>query len=286
MKIKSTRIKKLIDRATRMLEHARIPKFSSKYSPKLYTQHQHTVMLMLKKYFKATYRDITDILEEMTRIRELLKLKRIPHYTTLQKFFDRIRDSLLYSLLMKITRAFIIAIDSTGFSSRYASKYYEQRFFKDVQKRRFQKMAIAADVRKQTILNIYTEEGPSYDYKNLIPLMQPLQAKYVVADKGYDSEKNIRFIMEKNAIPVIAIRGRPTRTKLRKRVKRNFSKYVKVYHQRPKVESIFSVIKRKFGEHLFSRKLSLRNKEIMLNGITYNAYKGIYCLVTMFSTEL
>jgi hypothetical protein len=261
-----------------MLKHARIPKFSSKYSPKKYTQHQHTVILILKKYFKSTYRDVTDILEEMPRIRELIDLITVPHFTTIQKFFDRIMDSMLYSLLMKITEAFIIAVDSTGFSSHYASKYYEKMFFKDVQRRRFQKMAVAVDTRKQMIMNVFTEEGPTYDYRNLIPLLQPLKAKYVVADKGYDSEKNIQFVIDKNSIPLIRIRGKPRRG-LRKKTKQLFYKHVKYYRSRSKVETVFSVIKKKFGEHLYSRKLLLRNKEIVLNGITYNAYKEIYCLI-------
>ena len=91
MRYKSTRIKKLVVKAMNMLKHARIPRFSSKFSPRIYTQHQHFLILVLKKYFRASYRDIVEILEEMTRIRELVRLERIPHYTTPQKFFDRIK---------------------------------------------------------------------------------------------------------------------------------------------------------------------------------------------------
>jgi hypothetical protein len=42
------------------------------------------------------------------------------------------------------------------------------------------------------------------------------------------------------------------------------------YHQRNKVETVFSVLKRKFGESLKARKYRLQVKEIKIKVILYN----------------
>jgi hypothetical protein len=42
------------------------------------------------------------------------------------------------------------------------------------------------------------------------------------------------------------------------------------YHQRNKVETVFSVVKRKFGESLKARKYRLQVKEIKIKEILYN----------------
>ena len=41
----------------------------------------------IKIYTRSTYRQITDLLELSNNIQEYLHLKKIPHYTTIQKFF-------------------------------------------------------------------------------------------------------------------------------------------------------------------------------------------------------
>ncbi|MCK9580057.1 MAG: hypothetical protein M0Q92_06350 [Methanoregula sp.] len=74
-------------------------------------------------------------LEEMNRIRELLGLNTIPHFTTLQKFLCRI-NTLYFDFLLKNTlKRFysvdstisITAIDSSGLPSGYCSHYYSIR---------------------------------------------------------------------------------------------------------------------------------------------------------------
>ena len=47
----------------------------------------------------------------------------------------------------------------------------------------------------------------------------------------------------------------------------------KSYHQRNKTETIFSVIKRMFGDNVTSRKISTQNRELMYRVIAYNAYR-------------
>ena len=81
------------------------------------------------KYLKQHYREIVDLLQNTETLTRLLKLKTIPHFTTLQKFFKRFSqimfDRILYQSLKLFQLSVVgIAIDATGYDSDYSSKYY------------------------------------------------------------------------------------------------------------------------------------------------------------------
>ena len=60
-----------------------LPRYSSPFSRKEYTQHQHFAILVLKQFLKTDYRGIVQMLEEWSDLREALGLKQVPHYSTL-----------------------------------------------------------------------------------------------------------------------------------------------------------------------------------------------------------
>src|SRR6476659_3688622 len=59
--------------------------------------------------------------------------------------------------------------------------------------------------------------------------------------------------------------------KYRKQMKRGYSKLL--YNQRNKDETIISVIKRLFGEHITSRLVRTQNKELSFRCIAYNTHR-------------
>ena len=108
--------------------------YSCKYSKKVYTQPQLLALIFFKDYLKKDYREITDFIVELDRIRNLLDLSTIPHFTTLQKFLARIKSRYLGFIFAKTQKLFyshdheisITAIDSSEFTSAYASHYYSE----------------------------------------------------------------------------------------------------------------------------------------------------------------
>src|SRR4026207_2063316 len=99
----------------------------------------------------------------------------------------------------------------------------------------------------------------------------------VVADKGYDSEENHVLVRELlHAFSVIPARYEHvpiwrTHGKYRKQMKRGYSKLL--YNQRNKDETIISVIKRLFGEHITSRLVRTQNRELSFRCIAYNTHR-------------
>jgi hypothetical protein len=80
------------------------------------------VLVTIRQYEGKSYRMFTDWLVEAYYLRLFLlqQLSKIPHYTTLQKFTDRINTSLLERIIFSFilftdARYIFTGIDSTGF---------------------------------------------------------------------------------------------------------------------------------------------------------------------------
>ena len=234
------------------------------------------------KYLKQHYRETVDLLLEIDKFARLLKLKAIPHFTTLQKFFKRFSqlmfDKILYqSIKLFQLTAVGIAIDATGYDSDYSSKYYSAKIKGSCFRKSYAKDSIAIDVVSQAILAKKSSKASRHDNKDFRPLLkrvyEQLEIDYVSADKAYDDKKNREFLKEREIRANIPIRKyRHNKTF---RLKHNLAVNEKEYHQRSKVETVFSVIKRKFDSAVYSRLKWLKIKEIKLKNIVYNIYRKI-----------
>src|SRR5260370_416922 len=74
------------------LAKRRLQPYSSKFSRKDYTQAQHYALLVLKHFFKTTFRGLRQIALEWSDLRRVLDLGEdcVPHWTTLEKAEKRL----------------------------------------------------------------------------------------------------------------------------------------------------------------------------------------------------
>jgi hypothetical protein len=100
-----------------------------------------------------------------------------------------------------------------------------------------------------------------------------------------DSEDNHLLVRDGlHALSVIPIRYEHvpiwrTHGKYRKQMKRGYSKLL--YNQRNKDETIMSVIKRLFGEHIMSKLTRTQNRELSFKRITYNMHRLTNLVILM-----
>ncbi len=190
-------------------------------------------------------------------------------------------------ILFTGTRHIFAGIDSTGFKITHASDYYTSRA-KLRRRKKYAKLSIGADVLKQIICNIKVRRAPTshdnIDFRPVITRISKIKPlSVVVADKGYDSEDNHVMVREKlKGFSVIPSRYEhvpvwKTRGKYRKEMKRGYSKIL--YNQRNKDETIVSVIKRLFGEHISSRLIRMQNRELTFRCITYNLHRMLNLII-------
>jgi hypothetical protein len=74
----------------RVLEKAGIPRYFSQYSNRIYDAWQHVILLAIRQLKDKSHRRFAEWLRSCRPLLRLLDLRRIPHYTTSQKFAARI----------------------------------------------------------------------------------------------------------------------------------------------------------------------------------------------------
>jgi hypothetical protein len=122
----------------KVCKRQRIPLYSSKYSRKDYTLWQHIALLALMQRIRKSYREfVDDLLTVANRLVRALGLRRIPHFTSLEKFLLRVPSGLLERVMggfLSLTRVRkqVLGLDSSGFSPHHASYYYALKVRRDI----------------------------------------------------------------------------------------------------------------------------------------------------------
>jgi len=254
-------------------------KYSSKFSKQDYTQPVLFTLLAMKIYTRSTYRQIIDLIELSDKIQKYLHLKKVPHFTTLQKFFKRLPTAILQEINKIILtnteiNGEIIAMDGSGFTNDYADKYYA--IIRRKERKSYVKNHISIDVATRLILHFAAQRGPRFDTRFAIAAIRQIKhykPKYILADRAYDTEPIRKCINEEaKAQDQIPLKTRAKKGKYRLKSKNQFKK--EIYSKRNNVESVFSVIKRIFNGTNRSRTLKLSNKETKLKNTSYNIYRS------------
>jgi transposase len=274
-----------------------VPFYLHPKSKHIFSVHQHVIMLVLRQYESKSYESFVEWLEVTTEIVQMLGLKEIPHFTTLQKAAARLSDILLHVAIGRfigiVSPGKIFAgADATGFEDRHSTPYYSYRCSL---RHSYTKMSAGSDMKTQIICAVVIQHHPiSHDIKHFPEILKQIKMTcdlwIMVLDKGYDAEPVHQMIRQNNAISMIPVRNRDclisrTRGKYRKQMRREFDE--SLYHQRNKCETIFSVIKRRFGSETKSYNEDMRTKELLYRVLAYNCHRMcmISCLLRMISRE-
>ena len=269
-----------------------LPPYRSRFSKHQFTQPQLLAVLCLMRYEDWTFRETEVRLREHRELRETLKLSSVPDYTTLYRFLQRLDDQTIDRVLGEAARRFKspkrrarrrarVAVDGTGLSHNAASTFFirriEQRPRGMTRWSYWLKWLIVTDLDKLIILAQRGRQAPWCDCRSLPDLVDAASGVspigLVLADAEFDTEQNHRHIRERlgahSIIP--ATRGRSSRVGIRGQMRRHFPQ--KTYRQRAKVETVFSIIKRKLSARAPGRSLSMQKRQASLLGLTYNLYR-------------
>ncbi|MBI3323378.1 MAG: transposase [Candidatus Omnitrophica bacterium] len=273
--------------AYRLAAHI-LPAYSSKFAPKKFTQPSLLACLCLKEYLKLDYRGLEALLASAAELRAALGLRTVPDHSTFHWFARyQVKPRLLVQVLEAAARLFprrkngrhIVAVDATGFSRRPASRYDNLR--QGTWSHSYLLWSTLVWTQPRVICAQAARMGPGSQSQRLPPLVEQgqhiLPVHRLLADADYDSEPHHRWLRETCHIESIipATRGRPGRARgiWRRRMQTHFPR--RPYGQRWLAETVFSVVKRKFGEALTARRPWQQVKQAFLRGITYNLYRAV-----------
>lgn len=249
-----------------------IPRYFSKYSNKIYCNHQKFAIYVLMQKFKTTTRGIVSMLRASSDIRMHLGLSKVPVHTTIVRFVNRIKE--LIHKIFDIKKADAVAMDASGFELESKSYYYrhinKQLFPGFIRKtKNFMKCNILIDIKTHKILSYKLRKSRVHESKDFKHLLKGMDVNYVLADKGYSSRKNRQFVVNKlKAIPVIPKKINEGDYYISSGKKLIFNK--KLYGKRSLVENVFFCLKRNYGSVLRNKSSSTQKAELVSKIIAHN----------------
>ena len=195
-----------------------------------------------------TYRDIVDLVSLMPEVCNLLCLKTLPHFTTLQKFLARLSSGLLSTLIHHLAEVTLppnadvslVAVDATGFTCDYASDWYCERTGR--RRKAFMKLSVAVDTERLILLGFAMSRTPIHEVRQASAVLRQayhhVHAPAYVMDKAYYAESIHRFIVGDLKAEVLIPARKSTGTVVtgpyRSRAHRRFDS--ERYHRRSAVE--------------------------------------------------
>ena len=293
LKFKFKKFSKIVDEICRFGD---VPKYFRYVQKKTFSNYQHLFLLVAKEHTSMGYRGFVELLYD-SKIPEYISLKKIPHFTTLQKFAKRLPAKLLNKLVFSTRKLFkkqgtILGADSAGMELDHASSHYCKRIDRDKPVKGFVNLNMICDVKNKNILVTKIRKKKRNDFADFILMfnkIKHLKFEHFVADKGYDSNKNHKAIYDSGAKSVIKVRDfgtkirQRTQQKERKRAKREHDE--KIYGQRSITETVFSSLKRKYGARMRARTYKTQKIELLFKILAYNIETATRQTLTLIITQ-
>jgi transposase len=210
------------------------------------------------------------------------KVPSIPNYSTINRRVNN-QDIRISEQEHEVGNDIVIAVDSTGIKVANRGEWMRHKWHV---RRGYLKIHVAVDIKNKKIISLEVTSEEVHDGKMLKKLVDNASennnVKRAIADGMYDSNKNFRYLSKKHIKAGIKTRSnskvRPTNCQARNmsviRQQRNLKrwKHSVSYGQRWMAETVFSSIKRTFGEYVTARKFQNMAKELILKASLYNMF--------------
>lgn len=293
IKHKFKKFSKIVDK---LCAFGQVPKYFRYVQKKTYDNYQHLFLLVAKENTNFGYRKFTESLYD-SKIPQYIGLKKIPHFTTLQKYASRIQAVILTKLVFLCKNLFsehgtIWGVDSTGIELDHASAHYCKRINRDKPVKGFVNFNAISDLYNKIFVVVKIRKRRRHDcvdLKCMYPKIKDENFDFFVADKGYDSNENHKMVFESGKESLICMKHmdlpiHKTGGRYRKLAKREFE--YGIYHQRSLTESMFSAFKRKYGSKIRARKFKTQKVELLFKILSFNIERALYTLYEILRFHL
>jgi transposase len=230
----------------------------------------------------------------MTDLREAQAkgyIKKTPHFNSI---FNALESPSLTPILKAlITESSLplkaievdFACDSSGFTTSRFHRWYDHKYGAVRQQHEWVKCHLMCGVRTHIVTAVEIKDKDASDTKLLPALVDATAQNFtlneVSADKGYGSLRNYKAIQDHGATPYIAFksihtgRGGGLWQRMFHYFNFNREEFLQHYHKRSNVESVFSMIKAKFRDHVRSKTDVAMVNEVLCKILCHN----ICCLI-------
>lgn len=240
---------------------------------------------VMRAYYGKSCRRCVSFLDYAVQKQYILKK---PHFNTILNYYkENAMTDILKFLIEKSASPLKdldldFTIDSSGFSTSLFGRWLDVRVGNDSVKRIHKKAHVTSGVLTNIITAIEVTPGyyaDSPQFKKLVKITaKTFKIREISADKAYSSRKNLQTVAELGGIPYIMFRDNATSNPrgclVWSTMKRFYDKhreyFLMHYHKRSNAETVFSMIKRKFGNHLYSKSDVGQFNEILCKALAHN----------------
>jgi transposase len=178
-----------------------------------------------------------------------------------------------------------VVVDSSGFSLKTSSKWFDIRIKRKSNKKDYLKLHIVMDVETGIIPHFTITDWKGSDSKEFQRLIRDLpRLGKVAGDKAYSSRANCQAVADKKGKPFLCFKanatgkakGYPAWQISFRAYADNPDEWMDEYHIRSIVEAAFSSLKRCWGPDIKSIKGWLKRRELSLKVLAYNVKRVLY----------
>ena|SRR3989344_3107303 len=242
------------------------------------------VLCILRILFCKTYAFYEIEMRTDTRICSVLELQILPGKSTIQRHMK----SLSMKNILELNRVLLVEfmqrkinllIDASGIRIIGRSIWFSLRVKREISRRECDKVHLAVCSDVLFVMNWRISDGKKNDSPFFRLLVSPFKILgLVLADMGYSSRENYQITLDKKGALFAPFKKNATgKSKSKPAWKIAFwiwerfrSFYDSIYHQRSKIEAVFSALKKRYGDELYSKSKNMRRKEMALRFIAYN----------------
>lgn len=184
-------------------------------------------------------------------------------------------------------------VDASGFSSSRFARWFDYKYGKETERRVWVKAHLMSGTKTNIVTSAEVTTSFEHDSKFLTPLLKEtvknFKVKELSADMGYSSRDNLDSVNEIDAIPFIPFKkntkqkayGSSTWSKMWHYFNFKHDEFLEHYHKRSKAETVFHMIKSKFGDAVRSKTEIAQINEVLLKVLCHNI-----CVVIQEINEL
>ena len=229
----------------------------------------------MRAYFHLPYRQTQGVVIAHAS----KKVPGIPDYSTISRRINKLE----IKINERLGNDIVIALDSTGIKVANRGEWIRHKWHV---RKGYLKIHVAVDIKRKRILSLEVTSEEVHDGRILKKLVDNASEnnnlKGILADGMYDSNNNFRYLSKNHIKPGIKTRSnskvKSTNCHARNmsvvKQQANFKRWKRSvsYGHRWMAETVFSSIKRMFGEHVTARKFSNMVKEVFLKATLYNMF--------------
>lgn len=240
------------------------------------------VLCVLRVLLRKSYADYETEMRNDKRLMDMLKTDRLPCKSTVNNYAFHFSLSLLSSFNRKLIDGWVkkpvdLLLDASGIRLVGRSIWFCLKTRQKILKKDCDKIHIALSLCSLLIVNFRITNSRRHDSPFLKKLLQPFRILgLVLADKGYTGKKNAEYVSGKRGSFFCPYKSNahPTGFGIWANLYRLWMKFPSlcegIYHQRSKVEAVFSALKKRYGDQLHGRKWYMRRREMAMRFIAYN----------------